>query len=118
MNTKRSVWAKLGRGLSVLPALPLLSLWAGGLMGRGESIGDVGRVGFYPIIEGPLIVANRPGKLPENPELSQTVGSRFGCARSIPGKRVEVPRPPSDLFRRVPSDPQPEDPQGGPDGRA
>lgn len=60
MNTKRSVWAKLGRGLSVLPALPLLSLWAGGLMGRGESIGDVGRVGFYPIIEGPLIVANRP----------------------------------------------------------
>jgi hypothetical protein len=29
-------------------------------MGRGESIGDVGRVGSYPIIEGPLIVANRP----------------------------------------------------------
>jgi hypothetical protein len=29
-------------------------------MGSGESIGDVGRVGFYPIIEGPLIVANRP----------------------------------------------------------
>lgn len=29
-------------------------------MGRAESIGDVGRVGSYPIIEGPLIVANRP----------------------------------------------------------